>query len=509
MNNLSRVVKLALIVAFVAMSPAGFAETPGAECLEIIVDEQRLDCFDQTIRDAVARDAASVQSQTATPAMTTSPLPLAPQSLLDRAWVVDPESEMALVRLYHPNYALFGRYTTDINTAPYEPLFDAFAEDGEFDSVEAKFQLSFKARLWADEERDLGVWFAYTQQNQWQVFNGDMSKPFRETNYMPEFFVNLRPGLELGDWHLNQLNLGYNHQSNGRADPISRSWDRLFVEVGIERGDFALLARAWARIELDSGEDDNPDITDYLGYGELTGIWKPGENSFTFMLRGNPATGKGAGQVTWMSQAALGPDESLRAGLLGVRREHDRLRLEPDHVRSRRSHERPALNFVSSAACPDRAAVRGLELGAPSSATLNCFTSDSRPRNACSCFMRGSSQAIIVPAPCPIDRLSPVSVYEVTRRLQDEPPDSEPSAPKFSVMFESFTGALPLSSSTVHSGPWRRDAGSPPHPSRSAGRSLPSIQTWTWCGCGMPLIESVHNWSATLTAISPLSPDAT
>ena len=307
MNHLSGEVKLALIVACIAMPPAGFAGTPGAECLEIIVDQQRLDCFDQTIRNAVARDAGAAESRAAMPAMTTTPLPLAPQSLLDRAWVVDPDSQMTLVRLYHPNYALFGRYTTDVNTAPYEPLFDAFAEDGEFDSVEAKFQLSFKARLWADEERDLGVWFAYTQQNQWQVFNSDMSKPFRETNYMPEVFVNLRPGVELGDWKLNQLNFGYNHQSNGRADPISRSWDRLFVEAGIERGDFALLAKAWARIEFGSDEDDNPDITDYLGYGELTGIWKPGENSFTFMLRGNPATGKGAGQVTWMSRPLFGP----------------------------------------------------------------------------------------------------------------------------------------------------------------------------------------------------------
>ena len=80
MNNLSREVKLALIVACIAMPPAGFAGTPGAECLEIIVDVQRLDCFDQTIRDAVALDAGAVESRAAMPAMTTTPLPLQPQS---------------------------------------------------------------------------------------------------------------------------------------------------------------------------------------------------------------------------------------------------------------------------------------------------------------------------------------------------------------------------------------------------------------------------------------------
>ncbi len=304
-NKLTGGLRTALTVATLAISQAGFASTPGAQCLEIVVDEQRLDCFGQTIRDAIAREAGTaapeVVGQVAAP-----PSRPAPQSLLDRAWVVDPESRNTLVRLYHPNYGLFGRYTTDVNNAPYQPLFDAFDEEGEFDSVEAKFQLSFKARLWASQERDAGVWFAYTQQNQWQVYDTDMSSPFRETNYMPEVILNLRPGTALGDWRLNQLNFGINHQSNGRADPISRSWDRVDVEAGIERGDFALLAKAWARVDF-GGEDDNPDITDYLGYGEVTGIWKPGNQSFTATLRGNPATGKGAGQVTWMSPALWGP----------------------------------------------------------------------------------------------------------------------------------------------------------------------------------------------------------
>jgi len=306
-NRLSVEVKRALAIAAIAIPHAVSASTPGAECLEIVVDQQRLDCFDQAIRDAIAREVGVAGPESAKPALAALPEPPPPQSLLDRAWVVDKESRNTLVRLYYPNYALFGRYTTDVNNAPYQPLFDAFDEEGEFDSVEAKFQLSFKARLWASEERDVGVWFGYTQQNQWQVYNTDMSSPFRETNYMPEAFVTFRPGVDLGDWHLNLLNVGFNHQSNGRADPISRSWDRIFVEAGIERGNLALLAKAWTRIELGNGEDDNPDITDYLGYGEVTGIWKPGDHSFTATLRGNPATGKGAGQLTWMSPALWGP----------------------------------------------------------------------------------------------------------------------------------------------------------------------------------------------------------
>ena len=46
--------------------------------------------------------------------------------------------------------------------------------------------------------------------------------------------------------------------------------------------------------------DDNPDLTDYLGYGELTYSHQVGRNQLlTGMVRGNPATGRGAVQSTW------------------------------------------------------------------------------------------------------------------------------------------------------------------------------------------------------------------
>jgi phospholipase A1 len=298
-----------LTVASVVVSTVAVAATPGAECLEVVIDEQRLQCFERTIGRAVAAAKAGQAEGTpetppAVPALASG---LSRPSMLDNAWGFDRDSNESLIRLYHPNYGLFGRYTSDVNTAPYESLLDIISDGGDVDSVEAKFQLSFKARLWAAEERDWGVWFAYTQQNHWQVYNDDVSSPFRETNYMPEVIASFRPGMTLGDWHWNQLNVGFTHQSNGRSDPISRSWNRVFVEGGIERADFALLARAWARIEESDEEDDNPDITDYMGYGELTGIWKRGDSSYTLMVRGNPSTGKGAGQFTWMSRPLLGP----------------------------------------------------------------------------------------------------------------------------------------------------------------------------------------------------------
>jgi len=306
----ARLPGLVVVLAGAAFAPSiARAETPGARCLEIADAVERLACFDVAIGAAVHGGAAT----TPTPAATTVPAEAAaavtprPASLIDTAWGFLPDSRRAYVRLHQPNYLLLGRYTTEANIAPYEPLFDAFDEEGDFDDVEAKFQLSVKGRLLATDDNRWGLWFAYTQQSQWQLYSPDISRPFRETNYMPEIFGSFRPGVDIGGWQWNLLNFGYTHQSNGRADPISRSWDRLFVEAGFERDNFVLLARAWTRVTPSDYEDDNPDIVDYYGHGEITGIYKWRDNSFSLMGRGNLSTGKGAAQFTWASRPLLGP----------------------------------------------------------------------------------------------------------------------------------------------------------------------------------------------------------
>jgi len=307
----------AVLVAAAPLAGAA-AAVPGAECLSIPDESARLACFDRAIGEA-AQAAGKADAAGEAPAGTsataaTAPVPgsgaaaeIARPSLIDTAWGFLPDSRKAYVRLHEPNYLLFARYTNDVNRGPYEPLFDAFAEDYDFENVEAKFQVSIKGRLATTEDHRWGLWFAYTQQNQWQVYAGDISSPFRETNYMPELFGSFRPGVELGGWQWNLLNFGFTHQSNGRADPISRSWDRLFVEGGLERDNLALIVRAWTRVRPGDYEDDNPDITDYLGYGQVTALYRRGENTFTLLGRGNLNTGKGAAQFSWTSRPVLGP----------------------------------------------------------------------------------------------------------------------------------------------------------------------------------------------------------
>ncbi|HOX89281.1 MAG TPA: phospholipase A [Burkholderiaceae bacterium] len=232
--------------------------------------------------------------------------------MFDKAWGFSPSSPRYDISLYAPNYFLAGRYTTDVNIAPFEAIKGSgLVEPGtNLDSTEAAFQISFKARLWTTEERRWGVWAAYTQQSQWQLYNdsGNASRPFRETNYMPELILGYRPGLQWGSAQWNLFTLAFNHQSNGRSDVLSRSWNRVIAGFGVEQGDLAVLGRLWWRIpESDDEKDDNPTIGDYYGWGDLSVLYKWRDQSVSATIRGNPSTGKGAGQLTYTSAPLLGP----------------------------------------------------------------------------------------------------------------------------------------------------------------------------------------------------------
>ena len=72
-----------------------------------------------------------------------------------------------------------------------------------------------------------------------------------------------------------------NHQSNGRSDPLSRSWNRNF-NLGFEKDNFALMLRPWYRVEENAKDDNNPDIKDYIGRGDLTAFYR--KEKMTFRL---------------------------------------------------------------------------------------------------------------------------------------------------------------------------------------------------------------------------------
>jgi phospholipase A1 len=157
---------------------------------------------------------------------------------------------------------------------------------------EAKFQISLKSKLWEDIIGDYSdLWFGYTQSSRWQVFNGAQSRPFRETDYEPELMLNFRTHKELPwGWDMRMSGVSLTHVSNGRDVPLSRSWNRVIGQFGFDRPGWTVVVRPWWRIHEDPETDDNPDIEDFMGRGELlvTRNWRGHEFSglFRHSLRG-------------------------------------------------------------------------------------------------------------------------------------------------------------------------------------------------------------------------------
>lgn len=207
---------------------------------------------------------------------------------------------------HRPNYILPVTYQSNPNNTPFEEKYPD--QNVQVDDIEAKFQISFKFPLVYNMFGDNGhLFFAYTNQSYWQLYNKEVSSPFRETNHEPEMFM-----LFNNDWKVAGLTnsfwgFGAVHQSNGQANPLSRSWNRLYGTMVFDRGPFALGLKAWWRIPedektspTDARGDDNPDIDDYMGHFEVTGVYGLDEHRFTMLLRNNLASdNKGAVELTW------------------------------------------------------------------------------------------------------------------------------------------------------------------------------------------------------------------
>ena len=178
------------------------------------------------------------------------------------------------------SYILPVTFNDRVNNAP----FLAGGEEGGLQDYEIKFQFSLKAQLFDAIMHDRGrFFFAYTNQSYWQAYDQENSGPFRETNHEPEVFVDVDQNINLGEWHVPLLRLGWVHQSNGRSSPLSRSWNRIYAQAFFEKDDWAVSFRPWVRVGGDSAERDNPDIDAFLGNFEL-GIYHQGSDSTTSVL---------------------------------------------------------------------------------------------------------------------------------------------------------------------------------------------------------------------------------
>lgn len=314
-------------------APAGAVAPPDlGPCVHIDDDAARLACYDQQVGRAAAvalpaspaapaamppgasgsapapapPAAPSASPSSAEPAVAADSVPQASDSFLSRYWELDAVDKRGTFNYtgYHPNFFLPVHYMAHVNQVPYSPSRGAALGLPTYQRAEGKLQISLRTKIVQDlllPRADL--WVGYTQQSLWQVWNHAQSAPFRNTDYQPELMYmaptpHFLRGPVLGwSWRLSQL--GLLHQSNGQSGALSRSWNRSYALVGVERGDVSATLRLEKRLGGGNpSSDDNPDIVHYMGWSQLQIAWTPGLSAAALTWRPSLG-GRGSVQLDW------------------------------------------------------------------------------------------------------------------------------------------------------------------------------------------------------------------
>ncbi|MFT3954693.1 MAG: phospholipase A [Piscinibacter sp.] len=289
------------------------AQTSAADCTVLSEPAARLACYDRlhgrTEPASTPAEAAGPGGAASAAAPMPAPTPVSsidPDSQLGARWDLDGQrSALFAPRAYKPVYLLPGTWTDRVNRLPGSPSPEhGVADPLVLKSVEAKYQISLKAKFAHSVfGTPMSLWGGYTQSSRWQLYNGADSRPFRETNYEPEVMLVAPLDIALPGWKLRMASLSLNHQSNGRALPLSRSWNRLIGGLAVERDDWVAELRGWNRINEAPKDDDNPDISDYVGRLELRLARYWGEHALSLQLRHSMRSGtqsRGSAQIDYV-----------------------------------------------------------------------------------------------------------------------------------------------------------------------------------------------------------------
>ncbi len=323
--------------ALAAVAAQARAQTPAASaapaaCAEEIDDRRRLACYDALFRPGIAVPPAPAaeapsgpgplpalgEPEAGTPPPVLAGLSLS-GSVMSKYWELERSDKRGTFRVktYLPNFLLPVHYSSNINRSPSSPTQPAPVSTLRNRQIEAKLQLSLRAKVAQSVLLpDADLWFAFTQRSMWQLWNKQDSAPFRSTDYQPEAIYVVPVPARLGalpwGWRLRMLQAGIAHQSNGHADPLSRSWNRVYVGAGVERGEFGLEARVHKRLREDS-DDDNPDLTNRIGRAELMATWLPGLATASLTWRSNlRSLNQGSLQFDWTFPVDRDQPEGLR-----------------------------------------------------------------------------------------------------------------------------------------------------------------------------------------------------
>jgi len=182
---------------------------------------------------------------------------------------------------YKQNYLLPYYYTA----SPYNAVYINQTPNNEkLNNSEVKFQLSFQIPIW-QITKATSLSFAYTQLSYWQLYNKNAF--FRSTDYEPEIFIDTNFDWHLmGDWYFDAVKVGAVHQSNGFGDSLERSWNRIFLEASIANKNIMIRIRPWLVLQDKTYREYNPNLSKFMGYGELTFAYKINNQVITLQTHG-------------------------------------------------------------------------------------------------------------------------------------------------------------------------------------------------------------------------------
>lgn len=193
------------------------------------------------------------------------------------------------VTVPRPALTRLQRYYAD-HFSPHEPMYFVFGDE----EPAAKFQLSMKYRLLNDQGPLAtrfpllsGLHVAYTQRSLWAITA--VSSPFFDTSYMPELMfqsltrdLRSRGGLRWIGWQA-----AFQHESNGRDGADSRSLNYFYFRPMLALGDLQgwhLLLRPKFQVYAGDLGDENSDIKDFRGYGEVRAVIRDGSRLAVSLL---------------------------------------------------------------------------------------------------------------------------------------------------------------------------------------------------------------------------------
>ena len=175
----------------------------------------------------------------------------------------------SVIQIYKPNFGLVAAWD-DLPHQDKVVSNEGLVEEEERAQPEIKFQFSFKADLIPDPLHPyVPLFFGYTQKSYWQAYDTMRSRPFRENNFNPEFFLDYFSDEKVTSGRLGVVVGLVEHESNGQIELFSRSWNRSYLQPYFVSGRVFTSFKIWNRWNEDPEKDDNPDLEEFLGVMEV------------------------------------------------------------------------------------------------------------------------------------------------------------------------------------------------------------------------------------------------